>query len=96
MLEVTDVSIEKLCSFSKQTQTLITVDAPLYGSLLILEGKVLKGKSAAKNPQADDPPRGLPTPEEIVREASRFWIQARSGIRDHKNRDEMSQLLEDI
>ena len=96
MLEVTDISIEKICSFSKQTQTLVTVDAPLYGSLLILEGKVQKGKSSIKEPLPDDQPRGLPTPEEVVQEASRFWIQSRSGVRDRKNRDEMSQLLEDI
>ena len=48
MEEGSDVSLEKLCTFSSQTQTQITVDAPLHGTLLLLDGKVLKRKSAVK------------------------------------------------
>lgn len=100
MEEVFDVSLDKLCAFSRQTETQITVDAPLHGSFLLLDGKVLKRKSAIKirapkeNSTKQTP--GLATPESIVQEASRFWIQDRMGVRDRKNRQEMAELLEQI
>ena len=95
MVEVSAVSFEKLCVFSGQTQTLITADAPLFGSLLVLDGKVLKRKSAVKGKKSETDSR-LPSPESIVREASRFWIQDHKGVRDLKNREEMAALLEKI
>ena len=96
MIEVSELSIEKICAFSSQTQTLVTVDAPLYGSLMVLDGKLLKRKSAVKNHEAEVEAPGIPSTEDIVREASRFWIQDHSGVRDRKNRQEMSELLEQI
>ena len=96
MVEVSEVSIEKICSFSKQTQTLVTVDAPLYGRLLVLDGKILKAKSSAKKSRAKVKTPGVRSYEDIVREASRFWIQDRSGVRERKSRDEMSVILEEI
>jgi hypothetical protein len=95
MVEVSAVSLEKLCAFSDKTQTLITVDAPLFGSLLVFEGKVLKRKSAVRGKKRETESR-LPSPESIVREASRFWIQDHKGVRDRKNREEMAALLEKI
>ena len=98
MVEVSDVSLEKLCAFSSQTQTQITADAPLHGSLLLLDGKVLQRKSAskrgAKKGNTNKASPGLASPESIVRQASRFWIQDRQGVRDRKSRQEMAQLLE--
>ncbi len=93
MVEASAVSLEKLCAFSDETQTLITVDAPLFGSLLVFEGKVLKRKSRGKKRETDS---RLSSPESIVREASRFWIQDYKGVRDRKNREEMAALLEKI
>ena len=96
MVEFSELSIEKICAFSSQTQTLVTVDAPLYGSLMVMDGKVLKRKSTVKNRTAEAEAPGVPSTEDIVREASRFWIQDRSGVRDRKNRQEMGELLEQI
>jgi hypothetical protein len=39
---------------------------------------------------------GFPAYEQIVAEASRFWIQHQTGIRMRKGRDEMAKLLEGI
>lgn len=96
MVNIPEISIKKICTFSSQTNTLVTIDAPLYGSLLVLEGKILNGKSTTKKQQVKTERTGIPSAEDIVREASRFWIQDRSGIRDRKNRQEMSELLEKI
>ena len=92
---VSDLSLDKLCAFSDRTQTLITVDAPLYGSLLLLDGKVLKRKSAVKGKKADSGAR-IPSPESIVGKASRFWIQDHKGVRDRKDREEMAALLDKL
>jgi len=96
MLEVSELSIEKVCAFSSQTQTLVTIDAPLYGSLMILDGKLLQRKPTVKKFGTEVDRPGIPSTEEIVFEASRFWIQDRSGVRDCKNRQEMVELLEQI
>ncbi len=100
MEEGSDVSLEKLCAFSSQTQTQITVDAPLYGTLLLLDGKVLKRKSAvkggARKGNAGKQAPGKASPESIVGKASRFWIVGPSGVRDRKSRQEMTDLLKQI
>ncbi len=96
MVDVSELSIEKICIFSSQTKTLVTVDAPLYGSLMVMDGKLLKRKSAVKNSGGEVEAPGIPSAEDIVREASRFWIQDRAGVRDRKNRQEMGELLEQI
>jgi hypothetical protein len=36
---------------------------------------------------------GFPHPNQIVAEATRFWIQDSTGIRRRKTRDEMARLL---
>jgi hypothetical protein len=36
---------------------------------------------------------GFPPHNQIIAEASRFWIQYDSGIRERKTREEMARLL---
>ena len=89
---VSEVSLESLCAFSNRTGTLVTVDAPLYGSFQVLEGKLLGRRPGARAGNNGHRPR-LPSPEDILRNASRFWIQDHVGIRDRKSRREMAELL---
>ncbi|HLQ76644.1 MAG TPA: hypothetical protein VK210_04785 [Terriglobia bacterium] len=39
---------------------------------------------------------GFPPHHQIIAEASRFWIQHNSGIRERKNREEMAGLLREV
>ena len=92
MVETADISLQKLCAFSDRTQTMITVDAPLFGTVMVLQGRVLD-KGSAIEPEKIGHSTGFPPPEQIVAEAARFWIMLPNGIRERKNREEMAQLL---
>jgi len=91
--ETADISLEKLRAFSDRTQTMITVDAPLFGSVMLLHGRVLD-KGSAVEPEKIGHSTGFPPPEQIVAEATRFWILLPTGIRERKTREEMAKLLE--
>ena len=41
MVEVGELTLEKLRLFSDYTNTLLTIDAPLFGSVTILNGRIL-------------------------------------------------------
>lgn len=86
------ITLDKLRTFSSQTGSLVTVDAPLFGSLMILNGKIL-GKGSAVEPEKVGRTPGFPPVDEIVAEATRFWIQHENGIREKKTRDEMAKRL---
>jgi hypothetical protein len=89
-----EITIDKLCVFSHRTNTQITVDAPLFGNLMLLQGRVLnKGPSVEVEKIGNT--IGFPPPEQIVAAASRFWILLPNGIRERKSRDQMAQLLEE-
>jgi hypothetical protein len=88
------ITLEKLRAFSDRTQTLVTADAPLFGSVMLLNGRVLD-KGSAVEPEKIGHTTGFPAPEQIVAEASRFWILLSNGIRERKSREEMARLLEE-
>lgn len=90
--EASDITLEKLRVFSEKTHTLVTVDAPLFGSVMLLEGRVLD-KGTAVEAEKIGHSTGFPPPERIVSEAGRFWIQLPNGVRERKSRDQMAKLL---
>lgn len=93
MVEASEITLERLRAFSEQTNTLITVDAPLFGSVMLLQGRVLD-KGSAVEPEKIGHAMGFPSPEQIVSEARRFWIQSPDSIRERKSREEMALLLD--
>ena len=94
MVETEDISLQKLCAFSDRTHTMITVDAPLFGTVMVLHGRVLD-KGSAVEPEKIGHSTGFPAPDEIVTAASRFWILLPNGVRERKSREEMAELLAD-
>jgi hypothetical protein len=86
-----DITLEQLQAFSDRSCTLVTVDAPLFGVISIMHGRVLiRGAHEANKVGAS---MGFPPHDQIIAEASRFWIQYDSGIRERKTREEMARLL---
>ena len=92
MIETSEISLEKLRSFSDRWTVLLTIDAPLFGSMMILNGRPLT-KGTAVEPEKIGRTIGFPPAEEIVSEASRFWIMHSNGRRERKSREEMAELL---
>ena len=87
------ITLQELRAYSEASATMVTVDAPLFGVVMILHGRVLdRGSHEADHAGASI---GFPPRDQIVAEASRFWIQTDDGIRERKTRDEMAKLLRD-
>ena len=76
---------------SEASSTFVTADAPLFGVVMILHGRVL-GRGPMK-PRKLVPASGFPPRDHVIAEASRFWIQGDDGVRELKTRDEMAKLL---
>jgi hypothetical protein len=86
-----DISLDQLQVFSEVSRTLLTVDAPLFGVINIMHGRILiRGAHEANKVGASI---GFPPHDQIIAEASRFWIQHDSGVRERKTREEMARLL---
>ena len=86
-----DMTLQELRNFSKASSTMVTADAPLFGVVMILHGRLLdRGPHEAEKAGLST---GFPSRDEVVAEASRFWIQGDDGIRERKTRDEMFKLL---
>jgi hypothetical protein len=86
-----DISLEQLQVFSELSRTLLTVDAPLFGVINIMHGRVLI-RGAHEGDKLGSS-MGFPPRDQIVAEASRFWIQNDNGVRERKTREEMAGLL---
>ena len=87
------ITLQELRTFSETSATMVTVDAPLFGVVMILHGRVLnRGSHEADHVGASI---GFPPHDQIVAEASRFWIQTDDGVRERKTRAEMAKLLRD-
>ena len=70
---------------------MVTVDAPLFGVVMILHGRVLnRGPHETESLGASI---GFPPHDQVVAEASRFWIQTDDGVRERKTRNEMAKML---
>ena len=90
---MSDITLKALRNFSKASSTLVTADAPLFGVVMILHGRVLdRGAHEAATAGASI---GFPSRDNVVAEASRFWIQNDDGTRERKTRQEMAKLLRD-
>jgi hypothetical protein len=96
MVDVSEITLEKLCLYTDQSNTLITIDAPLFGSLMIFNGRVLHRGGSYVELEKIGTSIGFPAYEQILAEASRFWIVDENGIRRRKCRDEMAALLEQV
>jgi hypothetical protein len=92
LTQVSAITIERLLAFSDRSNSLITVDAPLFGNVLIFGGRVL---SRGTEPEKIGQTIGYPSPDQVILSASRFWIQYQNGIRERKTRDEMAKLLDE-
>jgi hypothetical protein len=92
MVETSEITLEKLRIYSDRSSTLVTIDAPLFGSVMILNGRLLD-KGAAVEPEKIGHTMGFPSADQIVVEASRFWILHSDGHRERKSREEMAKLI---
>lgn len=88
MLEIT---LEQLQVYSDRSATMITVDAPLFGVVTVMHGRILVRGSHEENKVGAH--IGFPPHDQIIAEASRFWIQHNNGVRERKTREEMARLL---
>jgi hypothetical protein len=96
MVDVSEITLEKLSLFSDRFNVLVTIDAPLYGSVMIFNGRVLHRGGSYVEPEKIGNALGFPTYDHIVAEASRFWILDESGVRRVKCREEMAELLQQL
>ena len=86
-----DITLKELRDFSEASSTMVTVDAPLFGVVMILHGRVLeRGSHETARIGAS---MGFPPREQIVAEASRFWVQSDNGLRECRTREQMSKML---
>ena len=86
-----EITLEQLRKFSNASTTMVTVDAPLFGVLMILNGQVLHRGSHETGKVGSS--LGFPPRDQILAEASRFWILDEHGVRRLKTREEMAKLL---
>ena len=96
MIEISEITLEKLCLFAGRQNTLVTIDAPLFGSVMIFNGRVLSKGASYVEPEKIGNSIGFPSIEHVVAEASRFWIVDEAGVRRRKCREEMAELLEQV
>jgi hypothetical protein len=68
----------------------------LFGSLMIFNGRVLSKGASYVEPEKIGNSIGFPAYEQIIAEASRFWLVDAMGVRRRKGREEMALLLEEI
>jgi hypothetical protein len=94
MVEISEITLEKLRLYTDRSNTLITIDAPLFGSLMIFNGRILARSASYVEPEKIGISIGFPAYETVVAEASRFWIMDECGIRQRKSRSEMGEMLE--
>jgi hypothetical protein len=88
---VREITLDRLRNFSGRSETMVTADAPLFGVVTIMRGRVLiRGSREADKVGSS---LGFPPHDQIIAEASRFWIQHPNGIRERKSREEMVLLL---
>jgi len=90
---MTEITLQELRDYSEASSTLVIADAPLFGVVMILHGRVLsRGSQETENVGASI---GFPPREQVVAEASRFWIQSDDGVREVKARNDMAKLLQE-
>jgi len=96
MVDVSELTLEKLRLFTDRSHILITIDAPLFGTVMVFNGRILYRGGTYVEAEKIGTSIGFPTYEHILAEASRFWILDENGVRRLKCRDEMAQMLEQV
>ena len=96
MIDTSEITLEKLRMLTNRSGILITIDASLFGSLMVFNGQVLQKGASYVDPDKIGNSIGFPAYEQVLAEASRFWIVDENGIRRRKCRDEMAELLEQL
>ena len=96
MIDTAEITLEKLCLFTNRSSILVTIDAPLFGSVMVFNGQVLQKGHSYVDPEKIGNSIGFPAYEQVLAEASRFWIVDENGIRRRKCRDEMAEMLEQL
>ena len=94
MVEISEITLERLRLYTDRSNTLVTIDAPLFSSFMIFNGRILTRKESYVEPEKIGNSIGFPAYEQVIAEASRFWIVDERGIRKRKTRSEMAELLE--
>ena len=94
MVEISEITLERLRLYTDRSNTLVTIDAPLFSSFMIFNGRILTRKESYVEPEKIGNSIGFPAYEQVIAEASRFWIVDERGIRRRKTRSEMAELLE--
>src|SRR5262252_8150551 len=92
--KLSEITLEKLQQFTGRSNMLITIDAPLFGSVMVFNGRVLNKGASYVEPEKIGNSIGFPAYEQVIAEASRFWIMDDRGVRRRKSRSEMAELLE--
>lgn len=90
------ITLEKIRAFSDRSHAMVTIDAPLFGSVMVMNGRVLQKGASYVEPKKIGQAIGFPAYEQVVAEATRFWILYESGVRQRKCREEMAKLLEEV
>ena len=88
------ITLEKLRLFTDRSNMLVTIDAPLFGTVMVFNGRVLHRGGSYVEAEKIGISIGFPTYEHVLAEATRFWIVDGSGVRRVKCREEMAVLLE--
>ncbi len=96
MVEVSEITLEKLRVFTDRSNVLVTIDAPLFGTLMVFKGRILYKGASYVEPEKIGSSIGFPAYENILVEASRFWILDGNGVRRLKCREEMAELLDQV
>jgi hypothetical protein len=86
-----EITLEQLRHFSDRSSTMVIVDAPLFGVVLIMNGQVITRGLQEDGKVGSS--LGFPPRDQIIAEASRFWIQHGNGVRERRSREDMTQLL---
>jgi hypothetical protein len=96
MVELTEITLEELRLYSERSSTLITIDAPLFGCVMIFNGRILHRGGTYVEPHKIGNSIGFPSNEQILAEASRFWIVDENGVRQRKRREQIAELVEQV
>ena len=96
MLDASELTLEKVRLLTDRVNMLITIDAPLFGSVMVFNGRILYKGSSYVEPEKIGNAIGFPSYEQVLAEASRFWIVDEYGIRRRKCREEMAQLIDQV
>src|SRR5436190_21999697 len=94
--KLSEITLEKLQQFTGRSNMLITIDAPLFGSVMIFNSRVLNKGASYVEPEKIGNFTGFPVYGQIRAVASGFWIVDESGMRRRNCAEEIATLLEEI